>query len=1297
MKDFYKVGLRAENIYNLSVLTQAWKKANFFMRNDNWYTDFLELDNYSFNLETKLLQLRKDVKEKARSNEIDLIPVPKNDPWIIDNSKGQAEWKLRKDKNRDEIELRKIAKTSIDSQILSMSALMNLAELVENMQRRINDDPIEASYSKVYSYGNRLDCHWEYDGEKFRSYFKTGSKYTYEKYQKNYKLFINRPTAVCKYYNEGLDLSKKMVTISLDLKNFYDSIDLPTLYKKIDNIVGNYAGNNFSKDISDILKWTNNNQDFKGLPQGLAASGFFANVFLIDFDNEIGKEIVTLKKSDSDKIDLNSKFIVRDYCRYVDDLRIVLEVNKNQSVEKMKDYIHKIINKVITLHYPDTDLKLRDSKTEITEYLSSNTYPISDDLIFRRQNLSGTPSVEDIKENINAFKHLLLMDRTEYGTQQVSNLSGLGQFAEISFDLKTTTIQRFAATELKRNIKVANTYKRTIHENYDYKEIKELEAIAKLLIRNWLYNPSLMHLLKTALEIHCSISLMKPILDTLLEKMKKRKVRSNSIKDTQQDIDYEYATAVYASSQILTYTVTKLDKLKNGINKNRFIDFKEYLISFALNILDIHKDREIPWYLMQSITFLLVSENRHFEIKDINHKNFSLYKIYKEVSNYMIPNFANNTQELVQYLSMAIIYQQVSKEKEKFSSWYIKLISKYESSEDELNYLVFNYDKNLFEEIIKSDTYYNKMQGKVYYKKYFEVEKGKSLVYKNNQKISLSKVILSLENPFRYENALLLLLSNLLKDEHAKFLKEPVFLNDINVICECWDDIQDPNKYTEGFLKIEFVNEREKSEPNAKNLYERNLLLADFPFWLKDEGHFKTWFEREFLAFYNGDNNYSELPRFDEFVDVISSKVPKYSGYLEERKILYSIGKIVKSAIIGDYDYTNIYVKKKEERGYIGIKNTIYSRSFGLNISLNTLSGGESPISPWLVDVLFNNLRWPYAYRTLKIDTLFTYNGLKKKIKEIIDYQKNIYGDKSNLPINIYPISNPDLSKKDTLRVASIQTMMPFIDDFDSKNPLYFSTEYRNKHREHLINLTHLIEKHFSAQEVKVTKDLRVDLIIFPELSIQNDDIDLLVKLSRKTGASIFAGLTFTTHPTDPSKIINRAIWILNDALEDGTADIKKIYQGKHNVTKGEEKWGINKYRPYQVVIDLKLKSGNCKISGSICYDATDINLAADLKNITDTYIVAAMNKDVPTFDNMASALSYHMYQPVILVNTGEYGGSTVQAPYSGYEKLIAHLHGNKQLGISIFDISPNDFKHVKEATLPKKRKTPPANYPGRS
>nr|AAR06615.1 reverse transcriptase-like protein [Aeromonas hydrophila] len=59
----------------------------------------------------------------------------------------------------------------------------------------------------------------------------------------------------------------------------------------------------------------------------------------------------------------------------------------------------------------------------------------------------------------------------------------------------------------------------------------------------------------------------------------------------------------------------------------------------------------------------------------------------------------------------------------------------------------------------------------------------------------------------------------------------------------------------------------------------------------------------------------------------------------------------------------------------------------------------------------------------------------------------------------------------------------------------------------------------------------------------------------------------------------------------------------------------VSPWRPYQLIVELihpafKEEDG-FKLTGSICYDATDIRLSADLKDKSHAYIISAMNKDI--------------------------------------------------------------------------------------
>ena len=58
------------------------------------------------------------------------------------------------------------------------------------------------------------------------------------------------------------------------------------------------------------------------------------------------------------------------------------------------------------------------------------------------------------------------------------------------------------------------------------------------------------------------------------------------------------------------------------------------------------------------------------------------------------------------------------------------------------------------------------------------------------------------------------------------------------------------------------------------------------------------------------------------------------------------------------------------------------------------------------------------------------------------------------------------------------------------------------------------------------------------------------------------------------------------------------------------------------------------------------------------------------TFDQMALALHYHMFQLVIVANNGQYGGSNAYWPLRGeFQRQIFHLHGQPQASIAFLEI----------------------------
>jgi hypothetical protein len=367
--------------------------------------------------------------------------------------------------------------------------------------------------------------------------------------------------------------------------------------------------------------------------------------------------------------------------------------------------------------------------------------------------------------------------------------------------------------------------------------------------------------------------------------------------------------------------------------------------------------------------------------------------------------------------------------------------------------------------------------------------------------------------------------------------------------------------------------------------------------------------------------------------------------------------------------------------------------------SPESLAGETAPMSGWITELLFNLLQWPgletenWEERWPDNLNLETLGGL---VAARLSHQAKLYGVASNIPIYVHRIK-PALPSDRLLRVITVQTLLPKQRDFEKFGLELNDKWYREKHRTHLANICNIVLKKLETLEAAHNQQVKTtaNLIIFPELSVHQDDVDLLEALSSKTKAMIFAGIVF--HPHE-GKLINRALWLIPHHTNRGGLRWIKRWQGKWNMTKHET--AISPWRPYQLLIEfdgtlIHLERG-FRLSGAICYDATDMRLTADLRDHSDAFLIAALNNDITTFDNMIDALHYHMYQHVVLVNTGEFGGSAAKAPFKlAHHRQIAHSHGSNQIAISIFDIDMYSLMIDSSPSLTdsydKERKTKPA------
>lgn len=71
-------------LYDEAVLAQAWKKSHAYIRSHNWYADTLELDCSAVNLQERIKEWGKELKEQTYTpSKMRMVPAPKTDHWTF--------------------------------------------------------------------------------------------------------------------------------------------------------------------------------------------------------------------------------------------------------------------------------------------------------------------------------------------------------------------------------------------------------------------------------------------------------------------------------------------------------------------------------------------------------------------------------------------------------------------------------------------------------------------------------------------------------------------------------------------------------------------------------------------------------------------------------------------------------------------------------------------------------------------------------------------------------------------------------------------------------------------------------------------------------------------------------------------------------------------------------------------------------------------------------------------------------------------------------------------------------------
>lgn len=1237
---------RAEVLIDTVILAQAWKKAHTYIRRHNWYADTLELDCSAVDLDNKLGEWAAALSGGSyQPRPCRVVPAPKNAAWVFDPSLPGG-WGPKK-KDGPEV-LRPLAHLGIREQTVATALMLCLADCIESAQGNPASSPEAALANDVFSYGNRLYCNWADKGRRAR--FSWGNANTYSRYFQDYQQFVQRPTAVAsRVESEKLD-GELVYVVKLDLSAFYDNIDVTRLlaclkreyasFRKKDKSLPT-ADAEFWRAAARILAFSWRDEDrslaplFRGgvlpagLPQGLVASGFLANAYLLDFDRAMGAQAKMTSSIDGDVA-----VRIHDYCRYVDDLRLVIsakatEADEGSIASAIAQWVQAQLTSTTKRRGRESGLLINGEKTELERYSAvggeSGTAARMKSLQHQLSGPFDMATLQQLETGLNGLLALAELGLKEDSALGPGHVPILATVARPKLEVRDDTLTRFSAYRLTKSLRMRRSMTDLSEavEGGSARDVlhHDFEVAARRLVAAWAVNPSLVQVLRYALDLFPSSELLAAVTDALTTKLM-----------AEAPTHFEDCVVFYVLAELFKAGATETGQRAAADTAFGLGDVEAYradLVTLALTVLEWP---EVPWYVQQQAALLLATVGHSTEMLSSEPD----MRLHRALHEFLRGESKTRQISTADEVSVSLVGYQLRGERKAYVDWFRKFAFGRQRQDVSMALQIIGQtNQDLFAGITRpghgkaaADAQLIPVHLGQYIDARWPHDPGSLPI---NTWISLARVVTHPSAVFDQENALLQL-ACALSDLPPAATGSPELLTplSIDVRCSDWQNLNDPRT-----VKLQIQVSSAAAEPDP---------LYRTPAWCEPE-----------LAW------------------------------------MYAFGRLLRSAATGELDFTARHWLLRDEPGwYSGIRSTWHKRRMGMLHSATALGGTTTAITPWLSKLLLGLLRWPGIAADGVVETIgaaSTPTEFGALVRTRLAEQAKLFGASSNVPVYRYPV---DWTLKDSrhLRVVLVQGLMPATKDFADGMAGLSDPRYRERHRNHTAALLHLVYRQLYARDSVLGKEHKpqVDLVMFPEYSIHVDDQDLMRAFSDATGAMLFYGLLGAKAPGTAADI-NAARWLVPQRRS-GRRSWVEVDQGKWHLTDAEEALSVTPWRPYQVVIELRWRDEpGYRISGAICYDATDIALAADLKDESHMFVVAAMNKDVKTFDSMVAALRYHMYQHVLIVNSGEFGGSTAQAPYElEHRRLVSHVHGSQQIAVSVFDLDVDDFGPVLNAAKPGKK-----------
>lgn len=1233
---------------NPAILIQAWKKTHNYLRSKSWFADVLELDLSAIDLQKYIATLHDTVQAGPKSfapHPSRLVPAPKSDehPWVF----SKDGWSPG---SQTKLFTRPLAHLRLQDQVLATAIMICLADYVESAQGNCGLPTRDAQNMGVSSYGNRLHCDWTAtDAAKHSAEFAWGNTATYRKYYIDYRAFLMRPMDVCRHHYSMKSEAAELGVVSLDLQGFYDNIEPSKVTFALKSIC--YAKKVTSDDqfwqaVEECFTWNWDPSDDKlklllksaslprGLPQGLVSAGFFSNAYMVEFDRALA-QIIARKRPK-----IGGCWEIVDYCRYVDDIRLVVVGDSTGGSSDVKNLCSKWFQRQMTAHI--TEQKCNGGKSAYVSQEELESRTIRPTLMSAiQEKLSGPVDLETLEQAGFALDGLLntVGEQSDNKTKTPGEGSAepslaLSRIHVAKHSVRDDTVVRFAAYRKLTSLRARRYFQAAEEAEAQTLAMKridaEIEFSARSMLRLWSRDPSLAIVLRHALNLFPSPELLEPAIEAL-----KFSIFSKSTRAGQRSA-FSRSVGLFTCGELFKAGVveTGIDVEPHELPEKADIDgYREVLADLAVELLN---EVDTPWYVARPAVMFLLSVGRVPSLAEpLQQQIGEDYQALIEIASGGLP-LAKSSHE--KQVALILVLDQLGDDRNRTLSRLRRAFAGFDAEKQKrLGEQLYLSNPQVASEFLRhlktkraSERQYNSLLASFPTEQSQDQHSTKDL----GTKATLSKVMTSRDNPFVQETAALKLLRGLAKAIlQNKIGVENLHPDGIRVSCKSW---------------MGLINARTSSK------------LSFLP-----------------------QNRSRKDPRYG---------IPAWAT--GARESLYALGRLVRAAVIGSTDYTSTGFQLNQSRdGYQGLRSSWFKRQHGLSNDLTLSEWDPSSSSPWFSSLISHLLAWPGCRNDAdgEFTRLANVSDLLKVVRHRLGKLKEMYGRSSNLPMYEVEITHP-LKEPPILSMALLQTVRPTHEDLLNHGPELSTNQFRPIHRSHLASMLRIAAEHVALRKSYDKKPF-VDLVVLPEIAVHRGDLDLLRRFIDATQAIMFCGLAFWQHPRRGG-LVNSGLWIIPDLRKSGRS-FRYLLQGKEHMTPAELKMKIVPNRPHQYI--LKLDSGNGRkpysISAAICFDATDLHLASDLRDQTDMLIVAANNRDVPTFDTMASALSWHMFQHIVIVNSGEFGGSVVSAPYKErFQRVLKHDHGGHQAAVSIVEIDLSDYQRMRERP-PSELKSPPAGF----